>query len=187
MGHRHPDRKPFIWPDARAVTLSTANLEARRAYFRALEEHWPEVLDGLVRDVLPLYEPRWHTEAKLRFLVIDRWEYFQQGTERKNLRDALQKWAAKFRITEAWILDAALETLLIYCPQVQPTTNAPREKGSVRFWRIPLDFHPVFTPAFDRAVWYPPQRGWWERWESFKSRMQHQFSSKRPSRVLAGA
>jgi hypothetical protein len=138
------------------------------------------MLNSLMTDVLPLYTPRWHVEAEHRVAIIDRWGTFKEETGRVHLLETLLKWANAFRITEAWMFDAALETLLMYCPGVRPSADrAVETDGPERFWQsVPGGFHPRFTPKLDNAVWYPPHWGVPEEWDSFKSRVESQFSSQ---------
>ena len=156
--------------------LSTINLEARAAYFHALEEHWPEVLDTLLDDIMPLYEPRWHFAAGQRWQINTTWDKIQHDAKREDLLNGLQKWAARFRITEEWIFDAALETLMVYSPKTRAPGAPP---SSERLWRCtPRGVHPLFAPKFDNAVWYPARHGWPEEWEAFRSRIESQFRSQ---------
>jgi hypothetical protein len=158
--------------------LSVINLEARTAYFRALEELWPEVLETLLRDVMPLYEPRWDTSGTQQIPILDLWEHLQQDGERKELVDSIKRWAAHFRITEGWFYNSALETLIVYCPKPVPPGTPVRETILRRHWHgTSSPSHPIFKPEFRDTVWYPPQRGWTEPWDVFKKRIESQLSS----------
>jgi|ERR1019366_9796852 hypothetical protein len=108
-------------------------------------------------------------------LVVESWAQLQSDQDRLDLLAAIQQWAMKFRITEEWIMDAALETLLIHGPH----NTRQGERSDQWYWRCtPKGFHPSFEPAFDRPFWYPPRGGWPETWDSFRGRMEVQFNSQ---------
>lgn len=148
-------------------------IEGRRAYFWALERHWPEVLKALQVDVLPWYEPRWHEQESGRIPITESWSRLKTNPEhRQDLLAKLEGWAERFLITEEWIFDAALDTLLTY----------RKRKCEKWFWRYnPRGFHPRFEPVLPGNFWYPPLGASSESWEHFKKRMQGQFR-----RQLAG-
>ncbi len=106
-------------------------------------------------------------------MIIESWEKLQTDTERTGLLPALQAWADRFRITDSWILEAALDTLSIF---------SPRQPGGIdREWAWRYNtrgFHPNFKPTLETNVWYPPEHGWQESWDAFKDRMESQFSTQ---------
>jgi hypothetical protein len=165
-------------PGARAVLLAKISLEARAAYFRALNEFWPGLLEALLRDVMPLYEPR-RLPGDAWAIIIETREIIQRDAECKALLDATEAWAHRFRITETWILDAALDTIMAYSPKVRAPDDPWHEKPHWRYTiRVP---HPPFSPKLDNAAWYPKQYRrypWSEDWDVFKERMESQFASQ---------
>jgi hypothetical protein len=150
-----------------------ASLPARQEYLLALQSCWPEVLQTLRIDVLPVYQPRWHEyqhEGTTRRAPISegRWATFQAQTDRLELLTALTRWGAQFNFTEAWIFESALDALQSYF-----------QRGICDderiWWYSSRGFHSGFEPKFSQNVWYPPEGGWPESWDGFKTRMTAEF------------
>jgi hypothetical protein len=117
--------------------------------------------------------------------ILESWERTEVDPERKTLIAALRQWAVRFRITEDWIFDAALETLITYFPRHEGPLDAmlptipKRDPNEPWLWRYrPKGFHPRFKPAFEADFWYPPHHGWNESWDDFKHRMESQLSTQ---------
>ena len=161
-------------PDAREDCLIARRKNCQRSGSPSIslgtiiEQHWPEVLRSLRDDISPLYKPKLYTGDTLKpILLTESWSHLQADSEREDLRITIQEWAIRFRITEEWILDSALETLLIYCSRKRPQTW---------YWRYGAKgFHPRFEPSLEKNHWHPPRGGGPETWEQFKKRMQAQF------------
>jgi len=115
---------------------------------------------------------------------MESWDRLQSDPERRTLLIGLQQWAERFRITEDWIFETALETLLIYYPRPGPLDSMlprvpKRDLNEPWLWRYrPMGFHPRFKPTFVGDFWYPPQHGWSESWDDFKRRMESQLSTQ---------
>jgi hypothetical protein len=109
--------------------------------------------------------------------MVESWGQLQSDTERVELLAFLKRWAGKFRITEDWILSAALHTLFLYAPR---PPNPTRDEDWL--WRYQAEgFHPTFSFTPDKkgkSYWYPPEQGWNENWDAFKRRMEGQFSKQ---------
>jgi hypothetical protein len=147
-------------------------ITGRQAYFWALQKHWPDVLSSLRSDVLPIYKPRIHEEDGQRSIILESWERLQAEPERKELVSVIRAWGDRFRITEGWIFQEALDTLTVY-------SQRPGSKDTEWFWRdIQMRFHPRFTPVLEKNFWYPPERGWPETWGAFKAHMEAQFRTQ---------
>jgi hypothetical protein len=151
------------------------DLAGRQHYFWALQKHWPEVLNVLQSEVFPVYQPRWHEGDLQRVPILESWGQLQSDPDRSELFERLKHWANQFRITEDWIFEAALETLLIYSPG-PPLWKA---RGDEWLWRYrPKGFHPLFEAKLENTVWYPTQLGWSESWDAFKNRFESQLSAQ---------
>ena len=101
----------------------------------------------------------------------------QTDPARCELLKALQAWAAQFRITEDWILQAALDTLQVHSERPGRFGLAkPQEPEQAWFWfYAPIGQDPRFHPefAFNDSIWSPPQD-----WKIFRSRLLKQFASQ---------
>lgn len=148
---------------------------ARQQYFWALYRRWPEVLNSLQSDVSPIYRPNWHTEPSgERVPIIESWNQLRSDVERKDLLQAVHHWAAQYRITEEWIFETALDTLMRYA---RWDPSQIKDEEETWLWRYnPRGYHPVFAPKFEPDYWYP--NGWPEEWEAFKNRVEKEFSSQ---------
>jgi hypothetical protein len=147
-------------------------IAARQAYFKALREHWPELLDSLLENVMPKYEPRWNGDnPHERFAYFESWGHLQTDSARRELLLALRGWAAQFHITEAWILQTALDTLQ-GCSGYPNTPFSFAGKPKTFFWfYAPRASHPEFKPKLNESFWYPQL----ETWGAFRSRTLAQF------------
>jgi hypothetical protein len=165
----------FIQPDARGNTDwlrdATFSIAGRAHYFWALDEHWAEVLSTLRVDVCPIYRPRRADFGEL-IAITESWERLQSDVERKDLLRSLRRWAVEFGITEDWIFETALRTLMRFSPLIVPRIQAENESW---LWiYTPGGSHPPFRPTFEDNVWYPRPEGW----QVFKRRMEKQFSAQ---------
>src|SRR5579871_1840433 len=87
----------------------------RRIYLQALQEHWPEMLDSLRRDLAPLFRPRWkNLEDGTSVLIVEDWDDISNDPQRSAVRDGVRQWAQHFGIKDTWLLDAAVHTLSFY-------------------------------------------------------------------------
>jgi len=176
---------------------SSEPIKARQAYFMALRKHWPELLDSLRENVLPKYRPRWlpftagvaigdaerdaalsHLNAKDGMFGFESWDALQNDSERTELLKSLEEWGARFRITEAWIFQAALDTLQGYSDYPDTPMGYARPKGSERQWfwlYAPRTPPPAFQPQLARgeSIWFPQ-----EDWKTFRKRLMVRFAAQ---------
>jgi hypothetical protein len=153
------------------LTDATFSIAGRAHYFWALDEHWAEVLTTLRVEVCPIYRPLWKDSSEL-IPITESWEQLQSDVERKDLLRSLRRWAAEFGITEDWIFEAALKTLMRYSP-LKPSQI--QDENESWLWAYnPRSSHPPFKPTFEDNVWYPRPEGW----QVFKRRMEKQFSAQ---------
>jgi len=151
------------------------NLRGRSAYIYALEKKWPETLTTLRDRIGPIYEPKWHVyDGDKKIGILESWDRLTKDEERKELYAKLKEWAQEFFIKDEWLLDAALDTLFHGDPR---TTIASGTGPKQYHWNYySRGFHGLFEPALERNVWYPPEHGWQEDWDAFRSRMSKQFN-----------
>jgi hypothetical protein len=149
-------------------------IAARRAYFIALREQWPQPLQSLRANVLPEYRPRRTKDG--HFVLFESWPYLQADPDRATLLLAIQQWAARFRITEEWIFQTALDTLQGYSDDIDSPLRLARPSGSEKEWYwlyAPRKAFPFFQPKFTRSIWYPQTTDW----EIFRERMTAGFNA----------
>jgi hypothetical protein len=153
---------------------ANVSLAGRWAYLRALKTYWPEALDSLQHDVLPVYQPTLHTNDAVT-QIAESWLQLQSDLERRELLAAMQRWGERFRITEEWIFDAALETLDFYYSLLRSEKPQRNENW---FWRYSATgLLPCFEPTFGKSYLYPRYGGWPEPWEEFRNLMESEFSA----------
>lgn len=153
------------------------SLSGQRAYLSALNKHWPELLESLKSDVAPTYRTPWDTNADgVKSGIRETWHLLRSNPRRIGLLRVMEQWADRFRITETWILDSALDTLFIYCPE----NRIPGMIGAWTFWRLlPNGPQAHFEPRLQKSHWYPSPNAWpGESWDSFKKRMESQFRTQ---------
>jgi ribosome-associated translation inhibitor RaiA len=157
--------------------LSKEPVAARQAYFMALREHWPELISSLKANVLPHYEPIWSDgDSDTRWGIYESWIKLQSDQTRKNLFNALQEWASRFRITEHWIMQTALDTVQCYSAYPNTALSLARPKGSESRWfwiYAPRSSYGSFKPSFESNFWHTG-----EVWPIFKKRMESQFKKQ---------
>jgi hypothetical protein len=136
-----------------------------------LQNYWPDVFRSLQDDVLPYYEPRYQKTDSGFISVIEEWRKVKGDIQESKLLASLEGWAKQFRITEDWIFEAALDTLLWYHAQMETSrTRTPRG-----LWRYaPRGFHSLFEPVLTNNFWFPVG-GLNESWPQFKKRMEREF------------
>jgi len=173
-------------------------MKARQAYFMALRKYWPELLDSLRENALPKYRPHWlpftaavvigdverdatlsRLNAKDGMFQLESWDALQNDSERTELLKSLQEWGARFRITEAWIFQVALDTLQGYSAYPDTPIGFARPKGSEGAWfwlYVPRNPFSTFEPKFSKLgedVWFPQQD-----WKVFRTRLLADFTSQ---------
>jgi hypothetical protein len=148
----------------------------------ALRKHWPELLDSLHVNVMPKYRPQWSAfkNAEGGMWGFESWAVLQNDSERPELLKSLQDWGARFRITEAWIFQTALDTLQGYSEYANAPMVFARPPGSEAEWfwlYAPRAPYPAFQPRlaykFGENVWYPQ-----EDWKHFRNRVLDPFMAQ---------
>jgi hypothetical protein len=170
----------------------------RYLFYKALEEHTPEVLEHLRDDVLPAYAALTLVKSKQSYskvglrpaervglsldidpgfasdLPISWWSVEQGASETQealDLHTALTKWSSQFHLTNEWLLDLALHTLFHW--------REKKEEGQpvrLRWHRLPFGGMGAFdgwAPEFELT-----QDGWDlndEDWPQFRKRVQNAF------------
>src|SRR5579871_960759 len=147
------------------------SIVGRYAYLKALDQHWPELIHALHRDVAPLYRPALGGSPKKPFVTRDKWERLCNDRDRVALREKLTYWAEHYSLKDHWILDAALQTM---CYQHDPKEEKPLPQPWI--WVYVAESHDIygdpFVPKFENNLWCPPAQ---ETWEDFSGRMRSQF------------
>ncbi len=126
-------------------------------------------------DVLPHYAPRIVRDAAgSEFQGYEAWECVKSDSSRIALRNAFEKWADNFRISEDWIIQAALNTLQGFADfDDMPFTLAIEIRRSEWFWLYyPSGSYPHFHPLIRDSLWSPQGS---EAWDVFRRRMESQF------------
>jgi hypothetical protein len=175
-------RPSSCWMQGRRSTAPAEAITARQAYFKALLKHWPEPLSALRDEVLPIYEPCWSVEdaPEERRAQFESWDQLQNDSARVALLKALRQWAPRFRVTEGWIFQTALDTLQAYSNTPTAPFYALQFEGSKPAWfwwyapREPyLRFQPRLHGHSIDDIWYPATD-----WNTFRSRMVSRFTTQ---------
>jgi hypothetical protein len=107
--------------------------------------------------------------------MSDSWKNLSADQSRKELVAALTNWGRQFKITDDWIFQAALETMFVYHPAVDPTPLI-RPRAEDWYWiYAPKGGTPLFSPMLTQRVWYSHPHPSNEHWEQFKQRMESEF------------
>ena len=149
------------------------SIVARHSYLWALAEHWPEVLKGLEKQVFPHYKPTWaDSEVGLPPVpVFESWQNVEAGADRRELVAALRRWGNEFSITEHWIFDVALDTLMVYYQVVHCQGKKPPDRW--RWYILKQGFQPTFAPQFSLDGSYGGS--WDESWALFRRRIEFEL------------
>ena len=116
------------------------NFRGRFEYLEAMARHWREPLNALLR--LKPTLPKWETKRPPDPSGI---EIVDGGAE---LRDAVGSWAERFQIRDAWIRDAAVQTVIANANGKQRgwKYNPPELEQGVLEFRIGSWMPPVSKP-----------------------------------------
>jgi hypothetical protein len=154
----------------------------RWAYLRAMNKHWPEPLETLLRDIFPIYVPPFATDPDSvnRSPITDDWSRIDSDQSLRELRDRFMVWGDAFRVRDKWLFDAALHTL----NQNYKVKLYPRlafVAGAVGVWMYVEPSHITFVPHMPPQSWLPIQYGspdTWETWAKFSFRITSEIRSQ---------
>jgi len=152
------------------------SIQGRYHYFLALDKHWPEALGGLRDDVLSVYSPNRHYIPSIHHA----WKIVQSQPVMADLLTSLKAWAERFQVSEDWIFETALDTLLIYSDPLwrkHPTPGFDVE-GQWRWQYLHKANDPPFSFEPENPLWSPPERGGNEEWDQFRKRIAKQFNAQ---------
>jgi hypothetical protein len=129
------------------------NFGARFAYLKAIEAHWPEVLESLRGTVFPLYRKCWESNRK-RFVIknlaqVSRASQLARPTGFRNVERALRRWGKSHGFRDAWMLDVALESMSSWVNDTNISTGTYFPESLIT---------PQFTPKF--GYWIPHHQTW---------------------------
>lgn len=149
--------------------------EARQRFFHAFHHVEPRVTGDLMSEPLTLYRPiyqAWRTRTDrytgwsfgMLWGSLPGWEHFKHATSRdptehRRLRDLLLTWSKKWRLTDEWCLQAAVETLADLSGDGDDP--APRPLYSLGTGMVELPFpEDALRFTFSSRGWEPTLESW---------------------------
>lgn len=161
--------------------------EARERFFHALHRVEPRVTGDLTGEPLMLYRPiyqAWRAKTDrytgwflgMEFGSLPGWSHFEYATSRdpeshRWLRDLLLKWSRKWRLTDGWCLEAAVETLAdLSADDDDPPAPRPLFYLGQRAVELPFG-EDALRFSFSRRGWEPTL----ESWGTAKDRLKDAF------------
>lgn len=150
--------------------------EARERFFHALHRVEPRVTGDLTGEPLMLYRPiyqAWRAKTDrytgwflgMEFGSLPGWSHFEYATSRdpeshRWLRDLLLKWSRKWRLTDGWCLEAAVETLAdLSAGDDDPPAPRPLHYLGQRMVELPFN-EDALRFTFSRRGWEPTLESW---------------------------
>lgn len=160
------------------------NQSGRTVYFYALGELWPEPLNNLMDSVAPQFASLWKDRPIINNNSLSgHSEWYALLTSR--LRHPTQQaklalWSRAFSMSDEWIIDAAVNTILYHYEAHDGTLM---KTGDWIWVYIPPYLRIPFEPSLNNAAWSPSpsnisQLGLGETWGGFSGRMRRQFEAE---------
>jgi len=126
------------------------NFRGRFEYLEAAREHWPELLGSLHSQALARFvefREAYRGEVPLTYSALG--GSIESEPKASEVCGALKSWADEYGISDAWLLDAAVQTLAVWA-----------SGGTEMRWHYLAPEVPApFQPAFGTA-WVPPLTQW---------------------------
>jgi hypothetical protein len=150
----------------------TSNIPGRLAYLKALNRHWPEVLEDLREVHSASYAHLWKDKPEIPSNTISAGLEWTDSVRREILsRDSikiLDRWARSFALSDRWIKSAAVETMLWHY-------SARSESARwIWFYMLPhRSMNPPFATNLKDNIWNPS-----EPWEAFAKRIRYQTNQQ---------
>jgi hypothetical protein len=162
--------------------MKELNLAGRDAYFQALHELWPELLSELMENIAPQFASLWADRPAPTGIMEQRFKWHAVVLSRfrsPENKARLSLWARGYRVKDAWILDAAVNTIIYH----YEAGDGDLLKNGDWVWmyvpsylRIPFEIEP-----FQDASWVPSnfsQFGMGETWGEFSRRIRSQLDAQ---------
>lgn len=148
---------------------------ARRAYFQALKQYRPEMLDALRTNALPHYSPKSREGGEHPLIAFEPWGKVANDPRHAALAQILLIWMDQFRVSDSWITDVALSTLYTYWPgfEFPPPFRPPGENWHWIY--MPTGRQTHFQVSFQSTIWFPPTDPKMEEWDAFRDRIEAQL------------
>jgi len=148
----------------------TGNIPGRLAYLKALNRHWPEVLEELREVHSASYAHLWKDKPEIPSNSVSAGLEWTDRVRREILsRDSikiLDRWARSFALSDRWIKSAAVDTMF---------WNYSAGSESARwnwFYMLPYkSMNPPFATNLKDNIWNPS-----EPWEAFAKRIRNQIN-----------
>jgi len=142
-----------------SAPASPTNYRGRFIYLEALAAEWPELLQALFTQCLPLFQaavPSLSQPNPLRFKDL------RPAPEGESCLYQVQAWADSNNVRDEWVLDAAVQTL----------GSVKQQNGPVRWFYIAPDLPLWVYETTFQASWIPEVMDW----KQFKKALLQQLS-----------